>query len=479
MYLARASGTLFHTASFTMMRDGILFASGILVGLLPALLVLANLQIRVREVEVPRRGSVQREPDLQELVPNMQNKVEDQGSVAIQVFEPAPLDQGLMTQCSNQKQTWNALLLANSTYCANVRLPGTDPDCFLVHSLVSGLDSPYRICDHSGAFRDETFLLGIGPPKTSSTVLYNSMTKFLRLRRAHNPNRCCGMEYHFWSQDSKFTAGLEAYKRTYWHPTGPGVFFEKTPEYFYNPLVAYRVVQLVPHAKLIITLRSPLAAAQSLYRHGKKLCPHHGIGNFTSYVDHYWAAWQTYSACRERELHRIISCKYPEHVSVVDQSGSSADSFLQEAFFSLPRHVKQSSEEHVISVCGPLAPFDLNAPYGSMQWVPQYRYTEALLRWSSLHPRSQLFVAFQENLVVHETCVNTTKNLRAHLQLDSHSYSNDTESACATFKEGKHGPHAKSEATDKLKTIILATGLAFGILTYFSLIDSILTLHTP
>ena len=196
-----------------------------------------------------------------------------------------------------------------------------------------------------------------------------------------------------------------------------------------------------------------MAAAQSLYRHGKKLCPHHFIGNFTSYVDHYWAAWQTYSVCREEELRRFISCKYPEHISVVDQPGSLADSFLQEAFFALPRHVKQSSEEHVISVCGPVAPADLNPPYGSMQWVPQYRYTEALLRWSSLRPRSQMFVLFQENMLVHEHCLDTMSNLRAHLQLDSNEYSNNTEGACSKFKKRKKASHASS-VSDKLRRII-------------------------
>ena len=198
--------------------------------------------MRVTQVEVPQRGSIQK-------------KVEDEQSILIPVFEPRQTDEGPMVQCSNPLQMWKPVWFENSTYCENLRLPVTDPDCFLVHTLVFNKDTPYRVCDHSRPFRNDTFWLGIGPPKTSSTVLFNALGKFVRFHRLQNRNRCCNMEYHFWSQDAKFTAGLEVY-RTYWQPNGPGVFYEKTPEYFYNPLVAYRVVQLVPHAKLIVTLRS-------------------------------------------------------------------------------------------------------------------------------------------------------------------------------------------------------------------------------
>ena len=135
---------------------------------------------------------------------------------------------------------------------------------------------------------------------------------------------------------------------------------------------------------------------------------------------------------------------------MVDFAGSPADSFLKEGIFKLPRHVKQSIEEHVISACGPLAPSDLNVPYGSLQWVPQYRYTEALLRWSSLHPRSQMFLLFQENLVLREPCMDTMKNLRVHLRLGSAEYSKDTQRACASFKKTDHGPHV-GEVMVKMK----------------------------
>ena len=222
--------------------NGMVFASGLFLGLLSAFIVLAQVLMRVTRVEVPQSGK-------------MQKKVEDQESIIIPSFEPRYIDQGPMVQCSNPLQTWKPVWFEDSTYCANVRQPGTDPDCFLVHTLVSKRDTPYRVCDHSRPFGNDTFLLGIGPPKTSSTVLFKALGKFVRFLRLQNPNRCCNMEYHFWSQDAKFTAGLQVY-RTYWQPNGPGVFYEKTPEYFYNPLVAYRVVQLVPHAKLLVTLRS-------------------------------------------------------------------------------------------------------------------------------------------------------------------------------------------------------------------------------
>ena len=232
-----------------MLRYGMLFALGTVVALLPVLTVLVKLQLRVKLVSVSNSGT---RPGL----PSAPSTVGDQGGMVIQVhgLEPRSSDKGAMTQCSKPPQLWNPILFTNGTYCSNVRLPGTHSDCFLVHTLASGQNVPYRICEGSRTMKDEPFVLGIGPPKTSSTVLFDALAQFIRFRRMRNPNRCCGMEFHFWSQDAQFAAGLEVYK-TYWLSRGPGLFFEKTPEYFYNPMVAYRVVQLVPHAKLVITLR--------------------------------------------------------------------------------------------------------------------------------------------------------------------------------------------------------------------------------
>ena len=75
--------------------------------------------------------------------------------------------------------------------------------------------------------------------------------------------------------------------------------------------------------------------------------------------------------------------------------------------------IRKNIEEHIYTFCGPIATADMNPPYGSEQYIPQYGYTEALQRWTRLFPREQILIIFHEDYADPERCA---QNIRAVLK---------------------------------------------------------------
>jgi len=114
--------------------------------------------------------------------------------------------------------------------------------------------------------------IGIGPSRTGSTALFESLGKHPNIQLGdpgRNDQQCCaGSELYFFERDDMLMKGLDYYKN-FFGPRRSGVIIagEKTPRYSDNPLVPYRIRSaLGPDVKLIFTIRNPMEAAISLWK---------------------------------------------------------------------------------------------------------------------------------------------------------------------------------------------------------------------
>lgn len=106
------------------------------------------------------------------------------------------------------------------------------------------------------------FLL-IGPQKTGSTALYTFMSLHPALA-ASRPSPETFEEVQFFN-GKNYYKGLDWYLNFF--QAGPAVQFEKSATYFDGESVPLRVHSLLPNAKLIVTLISPVRRAYSWYQH--------------------------------------------------------------------------------------------------------------------------------------------------------------------------------------------------------------------
>src|SRR5690349_11461994 len=98
---------------------------------------------------------------------------------------------------------------------------------------------------------------GIGPPRTATTWLHRVLTGHVNLPRIVKEPRFF---------DLRFSKGFDWY-RGHFEPIDPAMpTGEISPTYFYSVDARHRIAKLLPNAKIICTLREPVARLYSLYR---------------------------------------------------------------------------------------------------------------------------------------------------------------------------------------------------------------------
>jgi hypothetical protein len=110
-------------------------------------------------------------------------------------------------------------------------------------------------------------LLGIGPAKTSSTVLFDLLQTHSAVAVGNSTPKCCTSELYFFQQrfqrNSSGSTMVQHFKvfkpQAIWAA-------EKTPAYFDNPMVPLRVKALFgSNVHLLLTHREPVSALVSLF----------------------------------------------------------------------------------------------------------------------------------------------------------------------------------------------------------------------
>jgi hypothetical protein len=175
----------------------------------------------------------------------------------------------------------------------------------------------------------------IGAQKCGTSSLHNYLTQhpgvIPPLRK----------EVHYF--DVNFKRGETWYRANFGRRGEPGLNFDASPYYLFHPLVAERMQELLPQAKLIVLLRDPVRRAYSQYWH-------------------------------ERDKGR-------EPLSFEDALKAEPER-VDEAHRRLASGAIEASREHQIH-----------------SYVARGRYAEQLERWLELYPREQLLVLRFEDLV--------------------------------------------------------------------------------
>mmetsp|Transcript_13787 Transcript_13787/g.37751 ORF Transcript_13787/g.37751 Transcript_13787/m.37751 type:complete len:445 (-) Transcript_13787:313-1647(-) len=251
-------------------------------------------------------------------------------------------------------------------------------------------------------------MLLVGPPKSGSTetTWWLKLTGVAQTVRT-NPEPCCGEEKFFFSQDHLFEKGLGHYSEHFFAPyVDTSLFvFDKTPQYFYHPLVPYRVAALMPEVQLVVTLRNPAKAAISLFKWNSKLIGR-SVNNNTlaQFVSRSMDERSKHTACRDREYQRLMQCKqrwaktsYTTWRTTPNTYGEMLAAGLTGA---VPTSVLQYVDQLLFATCGSPAspgPHGKWAPYGSESFMGIYAYTEALSRWLALFPVERVLILFLES----------------------------------------------------------------------------------
>jgi len=108
----------------------------------------------------------------------------------------------------------------------------------------------------------------IGSQKCGTTFLYDELAKHPRVAPAITK------EIHFF--DFNFQRGIDWYRACFARPRRPEhgqarISGEASPYYIFHPLVARRIAEVAPQAKLIALLRNPVNRAYSHYQHEVRL----------------------------------------------------------------------------------------------------------------------------------------------------------------------------------------------------------------
>jgi hypothetical protein len=97
----------------------------------------------------------------------------------------------------------------------------------------------------------------IGPPRTGTTWLHNAMQEYVNLPRTVK-------ETEFF--DRRYSKGIAWYRKRF-DPVVAGLpIGEMAATYFYSAQARERISRLIPHARIICTLRDPVERLYSLYR---------------------------------------------------------------------------------------------------------------------------------------------------------------------------------------------------------------------
>jgi LPS sulfotransferase NodH len=97
----------------------------------------------------------------------------------------------------------------------------------------------------------------VGPPRTGSSWLHETLS-------AHTVLPTPWKETRFF--DTHFQRGMKWYLTHYKESKGTGPIGEVAPTYFASHLARERMVQTLPHAKIICVFRNPVERIVSLYR---------------------------------------------------------------------------------------------------------------------------------------------------------------------------------------------------------------------
>ena len=117
--------------------------------------------------------------------------------------------------------------------------------------------------------------LVIGGQKCGSTSLYNYLRQHPQIagvvkRVEPQRRRWVKREIHYFNLDDRYRHG-ERWYRAHFERRREGVInFETTPGYLTSPEAPSRAHALIPEAKLIVSLRDPVARAYSAYHHMRR-----------------------------------------------------------------------------------------------------------------------------------------------------------------------------------------------------------------
>jgi sulfotransferase family protein len=97
----------------------------------------------------------------------------------------------------------------------------------------------------------------VGPPRTATTWLHRVLQDRVNLPRTVKETRFFDLRYY---------KGLDWYQR-HFAPAAEGLpFGEIAPTYFYSHAARQRIASLIPHARIICSLRDPVTRLYSLYK---------------------------------------------------------------------------------------------------------------------------------------------------------------------------------------------------------------------
>ena len=106
-------------------------------------------------------------------------------------------------------------------------------------------------------------VIGIGPPRTGSTWLYNALRDSVDMPEGVK-------EPQFFS--TFYDKGIDWYARHFRNASGNRIVAEISPPYFFHPLAPERIKTHIPNCKIVATMRNPVDRIYSAY----KLMRHHG-----------------------------------------------------------------------------------------------------------------------------------------------------------------------------------------------------------
>jgi Sulfotransferase domain len=106
-------------------------------------------------------------------------------------------------------------------------------------------------------------VIGVGPPRTGSTWLYNALRDSVDMPYGVK-------ETQFFS--TFYDRGLDWYARHFRRATGSRVIAEISPPYFFHPQTPERIKAHIPNCKIVATMRNPVDRIYSAY----KLMRHYG-----------------------------------------------------------------------------------------------------------------------------------------------------------------------------------------------------------
>ena len=106
-------------------------------------------------------------------------------------------------------------------------------------------------------------VIGVGPPRTGSTWLYNALRDAVDMPDGVK-------EPQFFS--TFYDQGIDWYARHFRNATGDRTVAEISPPYFFHPLAPERIKAHIPNCKIVATMRNPVDRIYSAY----KLMRHYG-----------------------------------------------------------------------------------------------------------------------------------------------------------------------------------------------------------